>query len=189
MLMKISKKIELVANIAIIVVACLLAVVLVKDLLVAKSPNRAGDPIKPSETIEGPKIKIGNKLAITDTQLPKSSQTLVLGISSSCHFCTDSAAFYKKLSAIKANNRLIAVLPQSVEDGQRYLRKLGISVDEVRQLQLDTIGIEGTPTLILLDDAGVVRNSWVGKLPPEQERVVLEAFSKVGATKPQIPFR
>jgi len=71
---------------------------------------------------------------------------------------------------------LVAVLPQPVADGQKYLSKLGVSVDEVRQLPLDKIGVQGTPTLILLDASGIVRNSWVGFLPPEAELDVLNTL-------------
>jgi thioredoxin-related protein len=72
---------------------------------------------------------------------------------------------------------LIAVLPQPVEDGRNYLNKLGVSVDEVRQLPLDKIGVQGTPTIILVDDSGVVRNSWIGFLPPDAELSVLKALN------------
>jgi hypothetical protein len=41
MLMSLSKKIELIANVAIIVVACLLATVLVKNYFFAKPPQQA----------------------------------------------------------------------------------------------------------------------------------------------------
>jgi len=122
-------------------------------------------------------IKAGTKLSISDTQFATSGQTLILAISSTCHFCSESAPFYKKLAQKRGNIRLVAVLPQPVADGQKYLSKLGVSVDEVRQLPLDKIGVQGTPTLILLDASGIVRNSWVGFLPPEAELDVLNALA------------
>ena len=98
----------------------------------------------------------------------------MLAISSTCHFCSDSAPFYKTLLQNKKDTRVVAVLPQSVEEGKSYLQRLGVSVDEVRQLPLNKIGVHGTPTLILIDTSGSVKNSWVGKLPTEKEADVVK---------------
>lgn len=83
-------------------------------------------------------------------------------LSNTCRFCTESADFYKKLAQERAKHldaRIIAVLPQDVEAGRTYLNKLGEVVDEVRQSSLDAIGVRATPTLILVDDKGVVTES------------------------------
>ncbi len=105
-------------------------------------------------------------------------QTLILAISNNCHFCSESAPFYKKLAQNKGDTHLVAVLPQSVEEGRKYLERLGVSVDEVRQLSLDQIGVNGTPSLLLVDASGVVKNFWVGRLAPDQEATVMDALWK-----------
>lgn len=51
-------------------------------------------------------------------------------------------------------------------------------VDDVRQLPLNTLGVRGTPTLLIVNDAGVVTDVWVGKLEPDQETQVLTALGK-----------
>ena len=71
------------------------------------------------------------------------------------------------------NIRLIAVFPQPVPEGQKYLSDLGVTVDEVRQERLDAIGIMATPTLILANADGAVSESWIGKLPSEKESDLL----------------
>jgi hypothetical protein len=103
----------------------------------------------------------------------QNGQTLILALSSNCHFCTNSAPFYTKLVQKKGSTRLVAVLPQPEGEGRKYLEKLGVSVDEVRQLSPDRIGVRGTPTLILVDASGGIRSSWVGLLPPNAEMEVL----------------
>lgn len=113
-----------------------------------------------------------------DIDWKQNKQTLILAISSSCHFCTESAPFYKKLAQNKGDTRLVALLPQPVEEGREYLERLGVSVDEVRQSSLDQIGVHGTPSLLLVDASGVVKNFWVGRLPPDQESTVLDALWK-----------
>ena len=69
---------------------------------------------------------------------------------------------------------MIAVLPHDVSRGQAYLGQLGFTADDVKQSQLEAIGVRGTPTLILVDDKGAVKESWVGKLPPDKESEVLK---------------
>ena len=53
------------------------------------------------------------------------------------------------------------------------MQKLGVSVDEVRQLPLDKIGAHGTPTLLLVANTGVVKEAWIGKLSSDKEAEVL----------------
>jgi hypothetical protein len=113
------------------------------------------------------------KLSALDIDWKQSKQTLLLAISSSCHFCTDSAPFYRRLTQNRGGTRIVAVLPQSTQEGQEYLKRLGVSIGEVRQLGLDRVGVRGTPTLLLVDEAGVVTKSWVGQLSPDQEKEVL----------------
>jgi len=71
---------------------------------------------------------------------------------------------------------MVAVAPQSVSEAQQYLSRVGVQVDEVRQVQFNTLGVRATPTLLLVNDAGVVMDVWVGKLPPDQETQVLTAL-------------
>jgi hypothetical protein len=117
---------------------------------------------------------VGKAISLPDTDWKKSDQTLVLALSTTCHFCSESAPFYKEvIQKRKGNTRLIAVLPQSVEAGRKYLADLGITVDDVRQAPPSSLGVRGTPTLLLVNKDGVVTSSWVGKLQPEKELEVM----------------
>jgi|ERR1044072_7468306 hypothetical protein len=165
-----SKKIEVLANLAIIVAGCLLAVVLIKNHLFQRPSEGLSRQQTSSQDMEG------SRLSTIDVDWSQSRQTLLLALSSSCHFCSESAPFYKRLVQSKNGTRLVAVLPEPAEGGQGYLRRLGVSVDEIRQLNLDKIGVQGTPTLLLVDNSGVVKKSWIGKLLPEQEEAVVSAL-------------
>jgi hypothetical protein len=68
---------------------------------------------------------------------------------------------------------MVAVLPQEVDQGQAYLTKLGVKVDEARQSPISAAGVRGTPSLIIVDNIGVVRGVWIGKLSPDKEAEVL----------------
>jgi hypothetical protein len=60
-----------------------------------------------------------------------------------------------------------------VAAGEEYTKKLGLQFDEVRQASLSGLEINGTPTLLIIDNGGLVRNVWVGKLPTQTEKEVL----------------
>jgi hypothetical protein len=176
MLMGVSKKIEFAANVAIIIVASLLAIVLVKNYLFTKSEQANIVTKEASNPPQDGSPAVGTKLSILDLHFPTNDQTLVLAISSTCHFCSESAGFYKRIAQGKNKTRLVAVLPQPVDEGRDYLEKLGVFVDEVKQLPLESIGVQGTPTLMLLDRSGTVTKSWIGRLTPEREQTVLSAL-------------
>lgn len=167
MLSGITKKIEIAANVAIVIVACLLAIVLIKSYLLTNS-----EPRSESGFNEGQRVK---QLAVSSLNIDwrRNGQTLLLAVSSNCRFCTESAPFYRKLAERKHNARLVVISPQPVAEGREYLEQLGVYVDEIKQLPLDKLGVTGTPTLIVVDSAGAITRFWAGKLSPEQEAVVL----------------
>lgn len=168
------KKVELLgnlANVAIIIVAILLVAVLVNIGLSPTPPK--------SVAVDSPQIKPGAKLSLADMDWTKSGQTLLLILSTNCRYCAESAPFYQRLAQQKAgrnNIRLVAVLPQSIGEGQKYLSDHSISVDEVRQSPPLAAYANATPALVLIDRTGSVVESWVGKLPPQKEAEVLDRF-------------
>jgi hypothetical protein len=161
------KRIELIANVGIIVVAVLLGTVLVRSYLWPRSgwqkPNAAA-------------IAAGTRLSLPGVDWKANGRTLLLALSTQCHFCTDSAPFYQRVAQerVKTENlRLIAILPQPVPESEKYLKELGMKVDDIKQMQLDSLGVNGTPTLILTNSEGVISDTWRGKLPSEKESEVL----------------
>ena len=169
MLTRLTKIIEFAANVAIIVVAVVLATALIKTYLTKHATPPSDDP---SAVTSSPNV---SSLQVDWRQ---SRQTLVLAISATCHFCTESGTFYKTLVANKGDTRIVAVLPQTVDEGRKYLEKLGVETDEVKQLPLDKIGVQGTPSLLLVNTSGAVTNFWQGKLETDRERAVLSAIGK-----------
>lgn len=170
---KIAQKIELASHIAIITVAVLIGMVLVKNHLLPTKTNSSSNKATAGETVEDGMV--GKAISLPDMDWKSGNQTLVLVLSTGCHFCTESAPFYK--GVIQKRNqwstRLVAVLPQPVEAGRKYLSDLGITVDEVRQATPASLGVRGTPTLLLVNKDGVITSSWRGKLPPEKELEVM----------------
>ncbi|MPY86870.1 MAG: redoxin family protein [Luteitalea sp.] len=160
-----AKKLEVVANVAIIVVALFLGVILLQMFVL--SPRNAGQP----------EIAAGTKVSLDEVQWEKSKQTLVLALAVGCGFCTESAPFYQQLvkeTANKSDVQLIAVLPQEIGEARQYLDSLKVSIKEVRQHPLSSLNVVGTPTLILVNNKGEVTDSWIGRLQADEEAEVLK---------------
>lgn len=167
----IGKKIEITANIAIIAVAIMVGGVLVQKYVLSPKPQ----PL-PSQPL--PSVPIGTKLSLPDIDWAKNNRTLVLALQTGCHFCTESGPFYQRLVA-EASNRnipLIAVLPQSAEEGRKYLSDLNVAIKDVRRATLNSVGVRGTPTLLLVNSKGEVADGWIGKLQPDKESTVLKSL-------------
>jgi len=171
----IRKYAEIGSNVAIILVALMLGYFIVGRYLA--TPNSPPKPVAETEV-----IKPGTKLALLEVDWSKSERNLLMVLSTTCRYCTESMPFYQRLverNARVKDLRLIAVLPQAVEEARKYLGEHNLTVDEIVRAAPSEAMVRGTPTLLLLDGNGVVLQTWVGKLPTEVETEVLTAaFSK-----------
>jgi hypothetical protein len=164
---KLTKRIEIAANIAIICVAVMIGVLLIKQYLFADRSRPSPRDIS---------VPVGTKVSLPGVNWPQNGRTLLLVLQKGCHFCTESAPLYQRLVkelSGRTDIHLVAVLPQDPMDGKKYLDDLGVDIKDVKQAGLSSVGVAGTPTLVLLDDKGVVQKSWVGKLSPEKETELL----------------
>ena len=164
------KRIELLANIAIIIVAVLLVVVLVKQLV----PSKSDQPARPASARR--EVTRGDKVPLSGVEWAKNSHTLLLVLQKGCHFCTESAPFYQQLikqTSARNDIKLVALLPQSISEGKQYLNEIGVDIADIRQVSPREINVGGTPTLILVNNEGVATDVWSGKLPPDTESQVL----------------
>lgn len=162
----ITRTIEVMANVAIIMVATLLGIVSINRYVIAP-------PVPTSESPVVTNQHSNVKIRVDGVDWTRKGKTLVLAISSTCHFCTESAPFYRQLAGANESTQLIAILPQPVNEGRRYLTGLGLEVDHVVQAPLNSINVSGTPTLLLVNRDGNVMGTWVGRLPADQEVEVL----------------
>jgi hypothetical protein len=174
-------RIRLIADAAIIVAATLFSVVLVKNYLLQKpqlvdAAEFAKAAAASKRSASENQIPPGAKISLPGVDWAKNGQTLLLAVSDKCHFCSESGPFYQRLAEQHRKGRLVAVLPQPVDQGKTYLDKLNVAVDDIRQAPLTTMGVRGTPSLVLVDKAGTVVKSWVGKLPANKEEEVLASL-------------
>jgi hypothetical protein len=170
-----ARKIETAANVAIILVALVAGSVLIKRHFLGGPPHAAEPTPAP-----GKQPIVGTRLNLEGVDWTKSKQTLLLALAKGCHFCSESAPFYRKLAeetSGRSDVRLIALFPrETTSEARTYLDELGVSVSEIKQATLDAIGARGTPTLVLADSGGRVIDSWTGRLTDEKEVELLSRF-------------
>jgi hypothetical protein len=135
------------------------------------SPSSHERPLAP-----GPEK--GTYIAINGVDWGANKATLVMALSVGCHWCAESASFYRDLLRGREPNspKAIAVLPQAVDASSAYLHSMGIEVIAVKQSDLSKIGVSGTPTLILVDSDGKIQQSWSGWVPPASQGEIFAAM-------------
>ncbi|HXM50338.1 MAG TPA: hypothetical protein VN956_21025 [Pyrinomonadaceae bacterium] len=177
------KRIEALANVAVVITAVVLCSVLVKKFslqLKQAAPIEAVQSKSPALSASRiPSIQAGTKISLVGIDWSQSNRTAVLALSTGCHFFSESAPLYQKLQQQNRNGvRLVAVLPQPVEEGRNYLTKLGVSFNEIMQAPLASLDVSGTPTLLLINHNGVVTDSWVGKFSDGEAAQVINRINQ-----------
>lgn len=170
------RKIEVASNIAIIIAATLFIGVLIKSLIRSGNLNGSNNAPSSIRRLIDKDGLAGKKINILGVDWSKSERTLVLAVQPKCRFCTESAPFYKQLAERQFNHsglKLLALSQFPVDVTKKYLDTLGVPIEEIKQAPFDSIGIAGTPTLLLIDRSGTVTNLWFGRLKQEQEAEVL----------------
>lgn len=174
--MNLRDKIGIAANVATVILVVLAGTLLVRGNLIS-GRHKASVP--------SPSVQIGADMKHLPIGVNWSAngRTLLLGLQTTCPYCTESAPFFRKLTAAAVGKtRTVAVLPQSTDAARRYLDGLGVHVDEIKQASLSGIGVSHTPTLVLVDSSGIVRRAWTGELPSEDEADVLSAVEGTAAS-------
>lgn len=174
---------QFLANIATIIIAGFFGIFVIKSFVADSSgPPRIQATAAPGTTAQSavPKTTpVGQAIPLENIDWTKNQKTLVLYVSTKCRYCTESGPFYQRLLKENVSNKVkfVAVLPQTVEEGREYMDKLGIKIDEIYQSPLQSIGVRSTPTLLLVNESGVVTDSWVGKLPPERQTQIISKLA------------
>ncbi len=119
---------------------------------------------------------VGKGMPVQGIDWTKSQQTVVLVLQEGCRFCDESTPFYQRLTkefSDPAKIHFVAALPESNDESRKYLKEKMIGISDVKQVSPTSIGVRGTPTLLLVDNTGTVLEQWNGKLPAAQEDAVI----------------
>ena len=145
--------IELVAQVVIAIAVVITAGVLVKRL------GFAGP-------VSGrlPTINAGERLTIPNVNWAQNKKTLVFFLKKDCPYCTSSADLYRQLveDATRRNVKCVAVFPNTPEEARKYLQYIELPIENIYTGPLGDYKIRGTPTVLFVDDGGIVRSVWIG---------------------------
>jgi hypothetical protein len=163
------KKLEIAANLSIIVVCALLVAVVIRQ---QQAPKQQG---------QRPAITLGSRFSIGEAAHP-SGRTLFVALKPGCRFCTESAHFYQRLlTRVRTISgvRLVVLVPHDSLDGDKYVAELGMAgVSAVRKVHFSDLKILATPTLILTASTGQVEGVWQGRLKTPAEEDVMRALQE-----------
>ena len=156
------KKLEVAANISIIVLVVVVGTVFIRNTFFPSSGRSR-------------EVPVGSKFELADAQWGQSDKTLVLVLRKDCPYCTASAPFYQRLvqETGKQGVRVVAVFPHTTDESKAYLEEVRVSISDIRQASLESMGVGGTPTLVLVNKQGKVVQAWAGQLPAEREAEVV----------------
>ena len=116
---------------------------------------------------------VGASLTLPNVQWSANRYNVVLAISATCHFCQESAGFYHSLAQLPAQANLIVVTEDDRAGIETFLKSKAISASQIVCESLDTIGVGRTPTVLVVNEKGVVLKSLAGKQAPEAEEQFL----------------
>ena len=90
-----------------------------------------------------------------------------------CKYCEARAPFYRELieDASKRNMKRLAILPNSIEEGRKHVQSLGLSIDDVQTGSLPSYKVPGTPSVLFVDNHGIVRSVWIGAEPGREKEM------------------
>jgi peroxiredoxin len=156
--------IETGAQILIAIAVLIIAGVVVKRYLFPAQVN--------SMQQEGQKL-MGTRISVPNVDWEQNKKSLVFFLKKDCVYCKLSAPFYRQLieDASQRNVKWLAVLPDSPEEGRGYVRSLELPIENVQSASLSDYKIPATPSVLFVDNQGIVKSVWVGVSPNQQPKM------------------
>lgn len=179
-----KSKLDTAANIAILLTCAVAVFFLIRNQFFP--PRPPGAP---------PEVEVGEQFDALRQVVPAGSdRALVIALSPTCGFCNESMPFYKRLvdqrNQAGSRVKIVAAVPKppaknpeaqkmaqavQAEESQK-LAEAGVKPDAIVPLDFASVKVNGTPTILLVDNQGKVLDVWVGKQPEDGEEEVLEAL-------------
>ena len=134
-----SRKIETLANVAIIVAALVFSATVVREKWLAQRV--------PTPTAQTDSRLRGTDLHISGVKWDNADKTLVMALSTQCHFCQESVPFYKELTAAPAVKSkrvmVLTIFPQPQDEAESFVKASEIRADRVLSMPVTGICANG----------------------------------------------
>lgn len=161
---------DIAVNVAILGVCILIGIIGVKKFLLNDAHAAIQIPQK------------GLKIELAGVNWSRADRTLVLALNTQCHYCNDSADFYRRLApaAASAGVPVVAVFPQSSDEARAHWSGQDLPLTGVEFIQAPPgrLPVSGTPTLLMVDRKGVILRAWTGKQPASGEAEILHSVQQ-----------
>jgi len=129
--------------------------------------------LKPPD--EAGMLLVGSPLSLPLDWTSK-KQTLLMAIDDSCPHCTESGSLYQRLAAEASKNGTytVVLVKGPVDQARIFLRDNSVTVNDVRQVSFEQVGLFAVPAFICVDSHGIIRGIWVGALDTNEESDLVE---------------
>jgi hypothetical protein len=171
--LKVKSYLEAATNVSVLLVALLVLYVCWASYFTGQSQH-----------VQSEGIKTGKILArIPEHEYSSSPQTLVIALNPQCSFCNESLPFYNRL--VKSHNstdiapHIIGVSQAPLSEVKQYLQQNHLDIDVAAGVNLSSLNVTATPTMILVNSKGTILNFWVGKLSISGEQEVFKALERI----------
>jgi hypothetical protein len=128
-----------------------------------------------------PRSLVGREVNLPGADWHAAPVSVLLQISSTCHFCNESMPFYRQLVAARqagaAKVPVIVASADAVPVIQKHLADEQVTVDRVLHSRLQEFGM-GTPTVYIVDSNGTVQRVFIGKLDSSGEKELLSIVER-----------
>lgn len=127
-----------------------------------------------------PLLSIGSKLQMGMVDFQQNPLSIVLVSSPTCSYCLASKEFHAKLIAESQRYSVpLYVAVPSRRQADQYLRDVGFAQSSVKEWKDLNLRAEGTPTIVAIDQQGIIKGIWVGVLAPFDEAQLLKAIKRL----------
>lgn len=105
------------------------------------------------------------------------AKTLIMALDSECVFCQESMSFYRRVAASATTDVQVVVAAPPDDTGiHERLEAESLEPDALVIVERGVLPVSGTPTLLLVDNEGLVTHAWIGRLDADGEADVLNVL-------------
>lgn len=165
-------KLETATHVFLIALCCLAGGLLVEQRFFSEpDPGTASAPANP----------VGREIRLPGADWQAAPVSVLLQISSTCHFCNDSMPFYRELMAARETSAakvpVIVASADAVNVIAQHLVDEKVTVDKVLHSRLAGFAAV-TPTVYIVDSKGMVKRVFVGELDSSGQKELLAIVAR-----------
>lgn len=164
-------KLEVASHVALIIVSVVALGVIIEHR------RTAGTDVEKKET------QLVGKTLGPPAPWGQSHETLVVAMTTHCPFCLKSMSLYRALNEFSVKRgapalAFVVVSPEPKEVVEKFLTDKHFRAFTVYHADLAALGVSSTPTVLLVDQRGVIRKAYLGQLRGHREVELLNLINR-----------